>query len=541
MILQCIVLALIILMALYYYGKGALSASCQLAAVALASVLAVGVYEPVAGLVRMIGPADYCAGIAFLAVFMLGMSGLRFAFDRLVRKNIVLQIKIADQVAGAGIGLLAGMIVMGTVVLGLGLLPFGTTILGYNRYPAGPEQPAEGLWIPADGFVLGMYAKVSGGTLGGSDFTAHYPDFRLATWGQRQRLGTGSRLTLPAELWSITSATILTEKQVKELGITAPSSNKILMLRTQVNKGDTNPSLAADSDQEVVPYFRITPTQVRLVAGVPEAIPQQYFPLGYLDTGTAFTTTPWDRGYSVDDFNNRGQVITDWVFAIPTDAQPQWLQLKQSDVKPVTLNAAKDALYKPLARAEYAPRKYRKDPGTVALIVSLPPALVTDKPTYKLWLMSRSAVAKQDVSSLVDNAYARLLERKPELARNRYVKLKNASGTETLGLNDTMTLLLQGQLTDKPDTDMIALPRFMQERVAPEVLEKIVGARVVALSPEGKLAAIPYTAGELMYVITAQTANTYYVWVGTEMIKPATATVKTLTLDQAILKLEVPK
>src|ERR1035437_7719577 len=127
MLFNFIVLLVILRATAFFATQGLLSAVLAFITGAFASILAMGVFEPLQGMIEAYWPG-LARGVTFLIVYVVIFAVCRFGADYAVPKKLKLP-KIADTVGGGIVGFFAALVIVGTSVMGLEMLPVHTTIL----------------------------------------------------------------------------------------------------------------------------------------------------------------------------------------------------------------------------------------------------------------------------------------------------------------------------------------------------------------------------------------------------------------------------
>src|SRR6185369_11751111 len=100
MIFNVIVLVLIVLITLYLSTQGMLSSLLALATAMFSSILAMGLMEPLQGIIAGAWRGDYARGVTFLILFLVLFSVTRVVADLVVPKNIKVQLWVNRIVGG---------------------------------------------------------------------------------------------------------------------------------------------------------------------------------------------------------------------------------------------------------------------------------------------------------------------------------------------------------------------------------------------------------------------------------------------------------
>ncbi len=381
MLFNAIMLMFIVLITMFLSTQGLLTSLIALVTAIFSSILAMALMEPLQNILAGMYP-DYARGITLLVVFLVAFAVTRFAADAMIPENIKLP-AVANRLGGGILGFVTALVIVGTLAAGVEMLPLPRVIMGFDRYPGdqamqATEAPAAGgvpigdltkdsagVWLNPDRFVEAIWKSVSGtsGSMGGTaTWRDVHPDLSAESYGYRSTVANGSRRTIPADLFSVTDAwTTADAKQISALGIPPDGSrNRLVWIRVKVQKGDKEPHQTNDPNDD--PYFRMTPTQIRLVTDKAE----QFYPAGYLEHGQKFHPTPLDGshgGHLVEDYAD-GSIIEDWVFLIPDGDKPAMVEMKQfgrQDLAALT----KEKKPEVLSAKAYPPLEYQKDLSTV--------------------------------------------------------------------------------------------------------------------------------------------------------------------------------
>ncbi|MCK4874174.1 MAG: hypothetical protein KAS72_15735 [Phycisphaerales bacterium] len=176
MIYQLIVIALVLLIAYWWAGQGALSALLHLACVIAAGAIAFAVWEIVT--IKLLFPAHEFFestgwAIGLLLPFTLALTILRVACDKLIGANLSFQPNI-DFTAGAVLGAASGILTAGILVIGLGFLQLQPKFFGYlpivtnDGSAMGSLKRDSKLWLGVDRYTEAFYNLVSNGAFASS-------------------------------------------------------------------------------------------------------------------------------------------------------------------------------------------------------------------------------------------------------------------------------------------------------------------------------------------------------------------------------------
>lgn len=384
MLLNAVVLLLIVLITSYLATQGMLSSIIALITAMFSSILAMALLDATEGLVASWKP-DLARGVTLLALFLVAFGVTRFAADALIPENIKLPV-MANRVVGGVVGFFTSLVVVGTLLVGMEMLPLPRALMSFDRYPAESTMQktdaplvkgkpvgelATGhasIWFSPDQFVAGMWNVVSGKSLGGNHpWEDEHPALITELYGYRNSVVTGSRRSLPPDLFNVQGVWQSTDpKDLEGLGLSPiDSRSKLVLVRVKVDKGDKDPHIANDPNED--PYFRISATQIRLVAGKKEGDkftdPKQYYPVGYLENGQTFVPLALDSGHLVEDFAGNS-LIEDWIFLINPDETPSVAEMKELGHKELA-DVIKTGKPQNLARNNYPPLAYLKDLSTI--------------------------------------------------------------------------------------------------------------------------------------------------------------------------------
>lgn len=336
MILSVVVILIVGLIAYMHYLQGLLSGLISAVLAILASAMALSYYEPLARTLSGGKFNDTAQSICLLAIFAIVYLITRIIFDKFVPGNVRVPF-IADKIGGAVLGLLAGMVAMGMVVIALQMMPFGPSIAGYSRFELDKESerhvaisntgtgssgvdrvvvdqtkspnlekdPQGLLLMPVDDLVLGINKRLSnGGALStGNPFASVHPDLLQELFGQRLGLEVGTKHTA-----SNAKETQVSVEQVNVLPTTLPwMIGEFAEIYRDAPKGN----LTAQPGHRLISVtvmfgkdaadegfiMRVSPGGIRLVAQT-HSDPDEwsnFYPIGTVQMGKA-----WNN--RIDDF-----------------------------------------------------------------------------------------------------------------------------------------------------------------------------------------------------------------------------------------------
>ncbi len=397
MILIIAVFLLILGIAFFQSTQGFYSSLIMAVLTLCCALAAFNYYEPVADAVLLTRQPATAYAITLVALFFLPLLVLRLLFDRFVGNNVLVGVW-ADRIAGGAMGLFTGMICAGVLTIGMQMLPWGPTVMGYQPFDDSLKRNSALAPLYPDEFTLGLVNMLSGGAMSNPDdsgkphtFSQNHPDLLLESFCFRN-MGKGyvkdpdtnkdilvnlnGNLdivpgTMTAEAYQPDICT--DEKKWDELvagrqmGLLTPSpdnmqppmyplmsdeanrNSKLLIIRCNLS----NESGVTEEDGRV----RLAATQFRLVT----KSGQQYYPVGYLthlrktaaeykqrnDPKEWMLFTPPFPTESRDKLpqigrlaivrENKGGIIVDWVYRIPADQKPDFVQFRWADVAKINV------------------------------------------------------------------------------------------------------------------------------------------------------------------------------------------------------------
>lgn len=348
---------------IYFWGfaQGAYQALLHLLVVVVAASLAVALWEPLAIGYLLSWMGDWAWGLALLIPFIglaLLLQGIMLKLAGKMTLPTVIDIPV-----GSLLGLLAGMLAAGVVVIGASMLPVGTSDLGVLRLqPAayGQTSPAGvGLWIPVDSFATGLLNRLSAGSFSSrSPLWLYRP--ALATQSQLFRLADHSGVAPVIEPDSVQATAAVTARLPLR---SAPA---------EISSGLGDQATLADQQLVVIstrwtrsPHtfqdgsVRVVPAQIRLVTW--DAADDADAHQATLHAPVAITRRN-DEQQSFLSLEKPDIVISGdsppisigWAFVVPRQRVPKFLMVRQvrlmlPEVLPVSEAAMLEALGQPPA------------------------------------------------------------------------------------------------------------------------------------------------------------------------------------------------
>ena len=193
--------------------------------------------------------------------------------------------------------------------------------------------PVSRVWLPGRRTCAMDLCQFCGGSLGGQPLDTVYPDLERELYGYRHVVTFGSNPVVPEALSEVPAVFVL--KSPAAIGrlvlrkLVVNEDEELVVVRSQVTKGVTRPQVTQDADG----YYRITPTQVRLVVSQGDQT-SDFYPVGYLEKGQYFVpwqslfpqTSPLDAAHLVQGYGtdkaDKALIVNDWVFKIPATLRP---------------------------------------------------------------------------------------------------------------------------------------------------------------------------------------------------------------------------
>jgi uncharacterized membrane protein required for colicin V production len=303
MILSVIVLILIALVAYYHYSQGLFTAAISVGCALIATLVAFGYYENMLNVIGAGKMSDMAAGAMLMLLFGVTYLVLRIVADAVVPGNVSFPLYVER--AGAGIlGVVAGILSVGTFAVATQLMPFGPAVGMATKYDVADREgivisntvfgtinarskdsgvqnelvnnnfdPANesNLWVPADNLVLSIVKLASAGSFGDAQaFGDVHPDLPLEAFANRigpdpstNRVAINTTKLKAVDISGVyTTGPVdaadaeLTDSRPGKKPITLPGKpDNVLVLRVDLQDN------ISDKDG----FVRVTPAGVRLV------------------------------------------------------------------------------------------------------------------------------------------------------------------------------------------------------------------------------------------------------------------------------------
>jgi len=181
---NCIVVALVLLIAYWWGNQGVFSAILHLVCVLVAGALAFTTWETLANLMINRGLMEnYAWGIALLLPFAIYLLLTRVASDKLVPGNVNFP-QWANLAFGGAAGLISGVLTLGMCLLGGGFLQGTKDIMGFSgsvrtlENKGQPQFDAQSMWVPVHRVTASTFSYLSARSLSpevGRSMTSAYP------------------------------------------------------------------------------------------------------------------------------------------------------------------------------------------------------------------------------------------------------------------------------------------------------------------------------------------------------------------------------
>lgn len=307
MVFAIVATCLILAIAYYQVVQGLFNALIMAILAVVCAALALNLYPALAESTLYARQGGYADAVALVALFVLPLLVARVAFDKIIARNVVFGVW-ADRIGGGALGILAGSVMIGVIMIAMELLPFGESILGYRPFDESLRRDQRAMPFYPDDLTVSLTSIISRGALGGTgSFDKVHDDLLLEAFCVRNTAGKGgadsavpdsmvvrgfyeptyepssgkasTRPALPAAGASGTGAALphgntdWMERVPQNPLLESGRMTQIIVVRTTIDKS------GMDSDE----WFRLPGTQFRLVtrpAGGTRQIDN--YPVGYL-------------------------------------------------------------------------------------------------------------------------------------------------------------------------------------------------------------------------------------------------------------------
>jgi len=388
MLIIILATVLVLAMAAFFAGQGLFSSMIAAVLSVLCAAFALNAYPALASAVLYDRQGPIANGVALTALFVLPLIGSRWLADWLVQFNVQFSLW-TDRIGGTVFGLIAGMTMVGMVLVIMQMLPFGDSVLGYTPYDNALRRDQR-LWpFCPDDFAVSLGAV---GAFGGEGSFNHlHADLLREAAAARNTAGANGTTFARPDTMTITKAYLPKQAELvaaikgatipRDPLLATPTGSQILLIGMQIV------SDAGDSDD----WTRLAGTQFRLVARHGGASagdeggkvkltgpPIDHYPVGYLmavDLADGevpkwkFTAAPIRNGVTqvgkllaaVD--RNKISVIY-WVYQLGQDEKPDYVVFRQVSIKEVpSPKSEMPALPKPAGGTPAKPGATPAKPG----------------------------------------------------------------------------------------------------------------------------------------------------------------------------------
>jgi len=283
---------------------------------------------------------------------------------------------------------------------------------------------------------------------------------------------------------------------------------------------------------------------------------KDYSPIGFLDHGvkgspmrkakqTTFQPLDLASGLLVEDYTeteSEFKAVIEWVFEIPDDADPQFIEVKRGGVVPLTGDViATDKNYNALAADMYPPREDRAHQCALTIKITEDGK---PKKDATVWIVDPT-VKRMVVNTLLNEGNAALekfvdpdstnpwpdpvtggVPNRADLrsAHNAAINVVNKALTDPLPWEEVMKVLYYGQ-SQRNGVQMVS---FLKNYFSGPFTAVIDGTDLAqsrfdkyVTDSKGTHAPTMVRPGEVMVIVVSPSAKAFRVWVIKETIKPA--------------------
>jgi len=322
MLLVILATLLVLAIAFYLTLQGLFSAVIMCLLSVLAAVIALNYYEPF-GQMFYPGHAAYGNALALTLLFSLPLLVARLGLDYFVRANVVFG-QWVDRIVSGLVGMVAGTVVVGILMLVLQMLPFGASVLSYRPFNDSLQRTQTLRPFNPDDAVLAIGRGLSNGSLSAQrEFSSLHEDLLLQLFCNRNRADLPCGFETDPDALKIEGVYQLAPDD--EWAKAAPpnpllsdeenQATDVVIIRTVVSVK------ACDEDG----WWRLPATQFRLA-----------WPDGRSFYPVAFMTSPW--GGDAKRLKIKGQKEQWVMWTPPTDDDGKLLYAKLAVLRPRKYN-----------------------------------------------------------------------------------------------------------------------------------------------------------------------------------------------------------
>ena len=170
LIFNLVLIFIVLLIAYWWANQGMFSALLHLICVIVAGAIALALWEPITmGLLRGNAFDDYAWGVTLVGTFAIALIVLRVIMDKTVRGNVNVP-TWANFAFGFPLGLAAGVLTAGMLMIGLGFIQSHQEIMGYSGYGRAARTSevtriGGAVWVPVHKWTNDFYNTLSAGSL----------------------------------------------------------------------------------------------------------------------------------------------------------------------------------------------------------------------------------------------------------------------------------------------------------------------------------------------------------------------------------------
>ncbi len=346
MVLIILATILILVIAFFQVLQGLFSALIMTLLTILSASVAFSVYQPLGELLYSTEYGAYADATALITSLVVTLLILRILFDKFIIGNVVMGVW-ANRIGGGILGIITGMILVGTLAVGIQMIPFDATILTYKPFDDSLQRNQSLSPFLPDQFTVGFVKTLLNSSLKGEGrFIKEHDDLLLEAFCERNTaLKFGRRDALPDAMKNILVFKA-PERRLAPwrddipdnplLDPTEPTRDLVVRVEIDESAGDIGGNKEAT--------YRLPATHFRMVS----KSGRSYYPVAYLTYGRG----GWEaHGAPVED--NRTQIArlivarplsnqlrkltVDWVFRIPNNEQedPEYIvfrRVSKSDI-----------------------------------------------------------------------------------------------------------------------------------------------------------------------------------------------------------------
>jgi len=318
----------------------------------IASIAAFSFFEAMAGMIITRGTegmfltlAPWAQSISFILIFIIVFAILQTIAIYLTRENVDLGLW-PERIGRVVCGFLLGLIVSGVLMTTLAMAPLSNKI-PYQRFDSSNvklDEPGKVLFN-TDAFVSGLFGTISNGSLSGKrSFASLHPNFTDQLFLNRLTKGVATlssktpAIEVPRDkaVWPASEAL---KKQIEEL-----NSKGELSRILGKPKGSYNLTVvrigfkrSALSSKEKINAGVFTTSQLRLICkrrGEEQLSGKgiNIFPVGYLKSANQIETASKIELDRTNDFGESNTRDIDFVFCVPNDFVPAFVEFKQNSI-----------------------------------------------------------------------------------------------------------------------------------------------------------------------------------------------------------------